>query len=47
MLHAKLLGNQTIGFYYIWSRPYRSSVPDAADKRLFSLPKEAPHKNRL
>ena len=33
------------GFYHIWAwRPSWSCDPDAANKLLFPLPKEAPHK---
>ena len=33
------------GFYHIWAwRPYWSCDPDATNKILFLLPKEAPHK---
>ena len=56
MQHAKFRGNQTIGsrddflrgfieFYHIWAWwPSCSCDPDAANKFLFPLPKEAPHK---
>ena len=51
MLHAKFRENWPAGsgeddflkgFYHIWA--WRSCDPDAANKILFPLPKEAPHK---
>ena len=54
MLHTKFCENRPAGsgeeailkgFYHIWAwRPSWSCDPDAANKILFPLPKEAPHK---
>ena len=53
MLHTKFRGNRPAGsgedflkgFYHIWARrPSWSCDPDAVNKILFPLPKEAPHK---
>ena len=53
MLHTKFHENRPAGsgeedfkgFYHIWAwRPSWSCDPDAANKNLFPLPKEAPHK---
>ena len=54
MLHTKFRGNPPAGsgrirflkgFYHIWAwRPSWSCDPNAANKIMFPLPKEAPHK---
>ena len=52
MLHTKFCENWPAGsrdfskgFYHIWAwRPSWSCDPDAANKLLFLLPKEAPYK---
>ena len=54
MLHSKFRENRPAGsgeeyflkcFYHIWAwQPSWSCDPDAANKILFSLPKEASHK---
>ena len=49
MLHTKFRGNLPAGFlkgfYHIWAVwPSWSCDPDAGNKILFPLPKEAPHK---